>query len=96
MIYFLEQIRDNKEGSKLTHKQVRAYGRLMLDLAPTVTVDHPERIQFLLTAMAAPGLPHYDRSFAAEQIINLLDELEKRRSLSSEEVFKQSVRSFPP
>lgn len=83
IVHFLEQIRDNREGSKLTHKEVRAYGRLMLALVPELSVDHPERIKFLLAAMSTAGLTHYYRSFAAAQIIKLLDESENRRSLSS-------------
>lgn len=83
IVQFLEQIRDNKEGNKLTHKEVRAYGRLMLALVPELLVDHPEKIKLLLAAMSTAGLPHYDRSFAAGQILKLLDEQEKDRGNSS-------------
>ncbi|ACC80336.1 hypothetical protein [Nostoc punctiforme] len=79
IIHFLEQIRDNKEGDKLTHKEVRAYGRLMLNLLPNLQVDNDEQIQVLLAAMSSSGLPHYDRSFAAEQILKLLQEQQQRK-----------------
>ncbi|MEH2381131.1 MAG: hypothetical protein V7K27_19965 [Nostoc sp.] len=87
MTHFLKQIANNKEGSPLTHKEVRAYARLMLRVVPDLFLDHTEPVQFLLMAMAASGLAHYDRSFAAKQIIKLLDESERRRSLSSGESF---------
>jgi hypothetical protein len=74
IVHFLEQIKDNKEGDKLTHKEVRAYGRLILNLLPALQVDEDEQIQFLLAAISSSGLPHYDRSFAAEQILKLLEE----------------------
>jgi hypothetical protein len=73
MVHFLEQIRDNKEGDKLTHKEVRAYGRLMLNLLPVFKVNDEEQIQMLLAAISSAGLAHYDRSFAAERILKLLE-----------------------
>jgi hypothetical protein len=79
IIYFLEKIRDNKEGDKLTHKEVRAYGRLMLNLLPNLQVDDEEQIQLMLAAISSAGLPHYDRSFAAEQILKLLEEQKQRK-----------------
>ena len=85
--HFLEQIKENKEGNNLTHREVRAYGRLMLALVPDLSVDHPEEIKLLLAAMSTAGLPHYDRSFAAEQILKLLKESEERRSESRETGF---------
>ncbi|MEH2261026.1 hypothetical protein [Nostoc sp.] len=80
IVHFLEQIKENKEGNKLTHKEVRAYGRLMLALVPDLSVDRPEEIKCLLAAMSTAGLPHYDRSFAAEQILELLEEQMQRKS----------------
>jgi uncharacterized protein YoaH (UPF0181 family) len=71
--HFLQQIKENKEGDKLTHKEVRAYARLMLNLLPNLQVNDEEQIQALLAAMSSAGLPHYDRSFAAEQILKLLE-----------------------
>ncbi|MEH1886150.1 hypothetical protein [Nostoc sp.] len=79
IIHFLEQIRDNKEGDKLTHKEVRAYARLILNLLPVLQVDDEEQIKVLLAAMSTSGLPHYDRSFAAEQILKLLEEQKQRK-----------------
>ncbi|MEH1916989.1 hypothetical protein [Nostoc sp.] len=79
IVSFLEKIKDNKEGDKLTHKEVRAYGRLMLALLPNLQVDDDEQIQLLLAAISSAGLPHYDRSFAAEQILKLLDEQKQRK-----------------
>jgi hypothetical protein len=79
IIHFLEKIRDNKEGDKLTHKEVRAYGRLMLNLLPNLQVDDEEQIQLMLAAISSAGLPHYDRSFAAEQILKLLEEQKQRK-----------------
>ncbi|MEH2077028.1 MAG: hypothetical protein V7K57_21950 [Nostoc sp.] len=84
IVHFLEQIKDNKEGEKLTHREVRAYGRLMLALVPDLSVDRPEEIKLLLAAMSTSGLPHYDRSFAAGQILKLLEKQEERRGNSSD------------
>lgn len=83
MVNFLEKIKDNKEGAQLTHKEVRAYGRLMLALIPHFPLDSPEEIKFLLAAMSTTGIPHYDRSFAAEQILKLLKESEQDRRIQS-------------
>ncbi|WP_335140866.1 hypothetical protein [Nostoc sp.] len=83
IINFLQQIKNNKEGDKLTHKEVRAYGRLMLALVPELSVDRPEEIKCLLAAMSTSGLPHYDRSFAAAQILKLLEDYEQRKYDSS-------------
>ncbi|MFN6484625.1 MULTISPECIES: hypothetical protein [unclassified Nostoc] len=81
IVHFLERIKENKEGNKLTHKEVRAYARLMLNLLPSLQVDveDEEKIQALLASISSAGLPHYDRSFAAEQILKLLEEQEKRK-----------------
>ncbi|RCJ37639.1 hypothetical protein A6769_12110 [Nostoc punctiforme NIES-2108] len=79
IVSFLEQIRDNKEGDKLTHKEVRAYARLILNLLPNLQVDDEEQIKVLLAAISSAGLPHYDRSFAAEQILKLLEEQKQRK-----------------
>lgn len=74
IVHFLQQIKDNEHGEKLTHKEVRAYARLMLNLLPNLQIDDDEQIQVLLAAISSSGLPHYDRSFAAEQILKLLEE----------------------
>jgi len=87
IIHFLEQIKDNKEGEKLTHKEVRAYARLILNLLPVLQIDNKEQIQLLLAAISSAGLPHYDRSFAAVQIIELLDEQEYQRSRPDDGLF---------
>ncbi|MHC5751504.1 MAG: hypothetical protein ACYTXF_12950 [Nostoc sp.] len=79
IVSFLEQIRDNKEGEKLTHKEVRAYARLILNLLPNLQVDDEEQIKVLLAAISSAGLPHYDRSFAAGQILKLLEEQKQRK-----------------
>ncbi|MEH2123714.1 hypothetical protein [Nostoc sp.] len=52
----------------------------MLALIPDLSVDRPEEIKCLLAAMSTAGLPHYDRSFAAKQILKLLEEQEYQRS----------------
>ncbi|MEH1824465.1 MAG: hypothetical protein V7L22_03700 [Nostoc sp.] len=77
IIHFLQQIKDNKEGDKLTHREVRAYGRLILNLLPVLHIDDEEQVKVLLAAISSSGLPHYDRSFAAEQILKLLEEQEQ-------------------
>jgi hypothetical protein len=79
IVSFLEKIKDNKEGDKLTHREVRAYGRLILALLPNLQVEKEEQIQLLLAAISISGLPHYDRSFAAEQILKLLEEQKQRK-----------------
>ncbi|MEH2193416.1 MAG: hypothetical protein V7K98_12365 [Nostoc sp.] len=79
IVHFLGKIKDNKEAAKLTHGEVRAYARLILNMVPFLDIDKPEQVKFLLAAMSSPGLPHYDRSFAAEQILKLLEEQEQRK-----------------
>lgn len=79
IVHFLEQIKENKEGDKFTHREVRAYARLILNLLPVLPIDDEEQIKFLLASMSNSGLPHYDRSFAAEQILKLLNEQEQRK-----------------
>ncbi|MEH2280651.1 MAG: hypothetical protein V7K90_04800 [Nostoc sp.] len=55
----------------------------MLALVPELSVDRPEEIKCLLAAMSTAGLPHYDRSFAAAQILKLLKDYEQRQFDSS-------------
>lgn len=82
IVHILEKIKNNKEGGKLTHKEVRAYARLMLKMLPALLLDDEEQINFLLACISSAGLPHYDRSFAAEQIIKLLQEQQERETHS--------------
>lgn len=84
IIHFLQEIKNNKEAEKLNHQEVRAYARLILVLLPSLQVDdRTDRIKTLLAAISSAGLPHYDRSFAAEQIIKLLEKQEEDRVNSS-------------
>ncbi|MEH1905840.1 MAG: hypothetical protein V7L04_31795 [Nostoc sp.] len=88
IVSFLEKIRDNDKSGKLTHKEVRAYARLMLNLLPSLHIDEEEKVQVLLAAISSAGLPHYDRSFAAEEILKLLEEQkqqEQQRKLHPDE-----------
>ncbi|PHJ56166.1 hypothetical protein VF14_36705 [Nostoc linckia z18] len=70
----IERISANYSNVKLDHKEVRAYARCMLKILPELDINSrfkPE-IQTLLAAISASGLPHYDRSFLASKILELL------------------------
>lgn len=60
----------------------------MLNLLPSLHIDEEEKVQVLLAAISSAGLPHYDRSFAAEEILKLLEEQkqqEQQRKLHPDE-----------
>lgn len=70
----LERISSNYPNIKIDHKEIRAYARCMLKILPELDINSrfkPE-IQTLLAAISASGLPHYDRSFLASRILELL------------------------
>ncbi|MBC1235651.1 hypothetical protein [Nostoc sp. 2RC] len=70
----VERISSNYSNIKLDHKEVRAYARCMLIILPELDINSrfkPE-IQTLLAVISASGLPHYDRSFLASRILELL------------------------
>ncbi len=72
----IERISSNHLNIKLDHKEVRAYARCMLKILPELEINSrfkPE-IQTLLAAISASGLPHYDRSFLASRILELLND----------------------
>lgn len=66
----LEKIEANEEGKYFNHNEVRAYARCFLAVAKA---ESREAHIALLTAMAARGLAHYDRSFLAKQLVKLLE-----------------------
>lgn len=74
----LKRIEENEEGKDLSHNEVRAFARCFLAIAKAENrSDHI----VLLTAMAARGLAHYDRSFLAKQLIELIDkEIDRNQS----------------
>jgi hypothetical protein len=70
----IERIAHNSLNIKLDHKEIRAYARCMLKILPELDINprfKPE-IQTSLAAISASGLPHYDRSFLASRILELL------------------------
>lgn len=71
----INEIVNNRDGYKFTHKQVRAYARCLLVLVPWLDVSNHQQAQItvLLASMSASGLPHYDRSFLAEELLKILD-----------------------
>ncbi|NDJ20932.1 hypothetical protein GS682_04590 [Nostoc sp. B(2019)] len=82
----LERIAANPDEGGLTHKEVRAYARCMLPLVSVMHLDKFEsEIKLLLVAISASGLPHYDRSFLASKILNLLEESARLASESKAE-----------
>lgn len=71
----INEIVDNRDGYKFTHKRVRAYAKCLLVLVPCLDVSSYQQAQLavLLASMSAKGLPHYDRSFLAEELLKILD-----------------------
>lgn len=73
----LSRIADNHDGGKHNHKEVRAYARCLLCI-PFDEINCNSKlkseVRVLLAAMAASGLPHYDRAFLATCILKLLSE----------------------
>ncbi|WP_375515695.1 hypothetical protein [uncultured Nostoc sp.] len=84
----LERIVCNYDSGKLSHKEVRAYARCMLAIFENLSIDiHVEaEIKFLIAALSASGIAHYDRSFIASRILKLLEEnaRSKVQKMSSE------------
>lgn len=77
----LRKIANNKdEKIVLTHKEVRAYARCLLKILPSI--NEPEKnkpvISTMLATMSISGIPHYDRAFLAEQILELIKFEDKR------------------
>jgi hypothetical protein len=70
----LTRIAMNNGSGEFTHKEVRAYARCILKMLPelSITASRKPQIQFLLAVISAFGMPHYDRSFAAQEILKLL------------------------
>ncbi|MBN3940758.1 hypothetical protein [Nostoc sp. NMS9] len=75
----LEGIACNHNSGKLTHKQVRAYARCMLAIFKALSIDTEleAEIKILLFSLSANGIPHYDRSFIASRILELLERNDK-------------------
>ena len=74
---------DGGTSPKLTHKNVRAYARCLLVLLPCLLIQTclEQEVRCLLAMLASPGLPHYDRSFLASRILQLL----KKEPISDED-----------
>ncbi|MEH2260732.1 hypothetical protein [Nostoc sp.] len=75
----LERIACNDDSGKLTHKEVRAYARCMLAIFEALSIDTEieAEIKILLFSLSASGIPHYDRSFIASIILELLERNDK-------------------
>ncbi|MDZ8067755.1 MAG: hypothetical protein RMY64_19385 [Nostoc sp. DedQUE08] len=71
----LNRIASNDDSGKLTHKEVRAYARCMLAIFEFLKIDTEleAEIKILLAALSGSGIPHYDRSFLASSILELLE-----------------------
>jgi hypothetical protein len=87
----LDRIATNPGEGGLTHKEVRAYARCLLVIFPTLSllpVDSKieSEIKVLLAMMSSAGLPHYDRSFLASRILELLDK-QAQKAQSTEGYF---------
>jgi hypothetical protein len=72
--WLMDEIADNKDGCKFSHKKVRAYARCLLALAPWLDCGdfRQKQIALLLASMSVKGLPHYDRSFLAAELSKIL------------------------
>lgn len=62
------------KGEYLTHKEVRAYARCLLAVLCELRISSgiKAQINLLLASLSTGGLAHYDRSFLASQMLNLL------------------------
>ncbi|MDZ8085597.1 MAG: hypothetical protein RMY16_08375 [Nostoc sp. DedQUE12b] len=71
----LKRIASNDDSGKLTHKEVRAYARCMLAIFEFLRIDTEleAEIKFLLAALSRSGIPHYECSFIALKILELLE-----------------------
>jgi thymidine phosphorylase len=67
----LQRIKQNNAGQTLTHQEIRAYARCFLAVAKAEGED--DELIALLTALAARGLPHYDRAFLAERMLEIVN-----------------------
>lgn len=72
----LSRIANNHETELLDHKTVRAYARCLLKVASEININFNAKseIEFLLVALSASGLSHYDRAFLANCVLKLLED----------------------
>ncbi|WP_445631575.1 hypothetical protein [Nostoc sp. DSM 114167] len=75
----LKRIASNDDSGKLTHKEVRAYARCMLAIFEFLRIDTELEAEFkiLLAALSGSGIPHYDRSFIASKLLELIERNDK-------------------
>lgn len=87
----IERISTNHLNIKLDHKEVRAYSRCMLKILPELNINPRfiPKIKTLLAVISASGIPHYDRSFLASRILELLkdDDFLKQSNNETTDVF---------
>lgn len=76
LVSILQIIQANDELGKLTHKEVRAYARCLLNIVDEFKIygSIKAEIKILLAALSSSGLPQYDRSFLASRILRLLED----------------------
>lgn len=80
-VQILKRIEDNVEPNlKLTHKDVRAMARCLLVCRQDLSLPSKrnDEVWILVLALSKSGLAHYDRSFLASQILQILDEIEQK------------------
>ena len=72
----LSRIALNHDSGKHNHKEVRAYARCLLSILPEINCNSnvKSEVQILLAALSASGLPHCDRAFLAQRILELLED----------------------
>lgn len=80
-IQILKRIKENVEPNlKLTHKQIRAMARCLLVCRDEVWLSkRNDEVWILVLALSKNGLAHYDRSFLASQILQIIDEVNLER-----------------
>ncbi len=87
----LEKLSKNDEKHQLifTHKQVRAYARCLLNVLPALpfSLKEEQEIKLLLICVSSRGLPHYDRAFMANQVLEIVKNFELSRAIKKQDDF---------
>lgn len=83
----IDQIANNKDGSILTHKEVRALARYCMPVVNQLGFSNQldYQIEFLLGCLSQPGIPHYDRCAIANRIKVLIKDFEDKKAQAEQQ-----------
>jgi|SRR6476659_2841193 len=81
LLQVLKAIAHNATEQTFTHKEVRSIARSAVPVLPFLPLpqDVETEISFLLEAIGAYGLPHYDRSECATRAFRLIKKVQEHR-----------------